>query len=87
MDNRVNVRYTFLMLRDDHYLEEIVSLTVFDVNGLKRCIKTFVYIGGIREKHHAHFVGVTSFCHCSYRLISTQSEDETHKQLHVCSVV
>lgn len=58
------------------YLGETESLTVFDVDGLKRCFKTSVHIGGIGEKHHAHRVGLAGFRHCSAGMFSAQSEDE-----------
>lgn len=77
MDERLNVRYTCLMSKNNHNLGKTESLTVVIVNGLKLCTKTSVHIGGIRGKLHGHCIGVTSFRHCSVPLNSTQSEDET----------
>ncbi len=87
VDDRVRMRNTCLMSRNNRHVWEIKTLTVFHVNGLKLCIEASVHIGGVRKKHHAHCVAAAGFCQRSIRLFSTQSEDDRYKLWHVCSVL
>lgn len=56
------------------------DLTVFNVDGLERCLKTSVHVGFVGGKLHSHCVGVAGHSHFVVRLLSTNSEDERHMQ-------
>lgn len=63
------------------------ALTVFNVDGLERCLKTSVHVGFVGGKPHSHCVGVAGHSHFVVRLLSTNSEDERHMQWRLCRVV
>lgn len=54
--------------------------TVFNVDGLERCLETSVHVGFVRGKHHIHRVGLAGHSHFVVRMLSTNSEDERHIQ-------
>lgn len=63
------------------------ALTVFNVDGLIRCLETSVYVGFVGDKHHLHCVGVAGHSRLVVRLLSTNSEVEEHMQRHVSPLV